>query len=421
MADREPTTDADVVVVGAGPAGSTTAAYLAELGRDVVVVDREAFPREKPCGDGLTPRAVREVAALGLVDEAQGRAAGWQRNRGLRVHGGGVALELPWPQLDDWPDWSVTCTRSDFDAALVREATKRGAELWEGVEVTGPVHRNGSARVAGVRWRDADGREGEIRAPVTIACDGVSSRFATTLGRRRDRRYPMAVAVRTYYRSPVAEDEWLSSFLDLTEDGDLLPGYAWVFPLDDGTANVGVGVLSTTDHFRGIGYRSLMNRWAAAMPPEWGLSPDTQEGSILSAALPMGFSRQPLHADGVLLVGDAGGMVNPTNGEGISYAMEAGKLAAEFADRAIAARSTRVLDGYTAELKRDWGGYFTLGRWYVELMGNPEVMRVCARYGMPCRPLMRFVLKFMAHLTDRRPSDAMDLVINTLSRLAPAA
>jgi menaquinone-9 beta-reductase len=135
----------------------------------------------------------------------------------------------------------------------------------------------------------------------------------------------------------------------------------------------------------------------------------------------MGFARSPLHHQGMLLLGDAGGMVNPMNGEGISYAMESALLAAEVTDRALDVRSTSLLDLYDAELRRQWGGYFTLGRWFVRIMGSPEVMRVCTQYGMPYRTLMVFVMKLMAHLTDEQPSDAMDLVINTLQRAAPAA
>ncbi|MDQ4130079.1 MAG: geranylgeranyl reductase family protein [Actinomycetota bacterium] len=416
---------ADVAIVGAGPGGSTAAAHLASAGRAVAVVEKEAFPREKVCGDGLTPRAVKQLHALGLPDEAEGRVEGWRRIRGLRIHGGGATHELPWPPLEDWPAHGLTCNRLDFDATLARHAAKAGAVLWERTEVVGPLWRedaagDGDGRVVGVRWRDAEGREGEIRAPVVIASDGASSRFATGLGLHRDADRPIGVAVRTYFRSPMHEDTWLSSFLDLKEGEDLLPGYGWVFPMADATINLGCGLLNTSQA-QGINYRRLMDRWAAAMPPEWQVSLETRTGSLRSGALPMGFSRTPHHRGGVLLVGDAGGMVNPFNGEGIAYAMEAAQLAAEVIDSALARRSTAVLDHYPAELRRRWGGYYTLGRLFVHLIGHPEVMRICTTYGMPRRRLMLFVLKLLANLTDRRPGDATDLVINSLSRLAPAS
>lgn len=427
-----PVSYADAVVVGAGPAGAATAAWLAEAGREVVAIDKAAFPREKVCGDGLTPRAVREIAALGLSREATGQADGWQVNRGLKIHGAETMVALPWPQLDDWPGHGLTCRRDLFDVTLVRAARRRGADIWEEVEVTGALTRDGpgrhepaaqvpDARVSGVTWRDATGREGQVRAPVVVAADGASSRLATGLGlARRDDR-PMGVAIRTYYKSSMSEDPWLSSFLDLEQDGDLLPGYGWLFPMPDGTVNLGCGLLNTSAHFGGVNYRGLLDRWAAAMPSAWHITEDTRTGSLRSAALPMGFARIPHHRQGLLLVGDAGGMINPFNGEGISYAMEAGRLAAEVIDRALARTSTAVLDGYADELRTRHGGYYTLGRWFVWLIGHPEVMRVGTTYGLPRRRMMEFLLKLMAQLTDRRPSDVADAVINGLQRAAPAA
>ncbi len=412
---------ADAVVVGAGPGGATAAAHLADAGREVVLIDKDTFPREKVCGDGLTPRVVRELEHLGLDAEAAGEPAGWARQRGLRIHGGSTVMELPWPALDDWPAHGLTCTREVYDHRLVQVAGERGATVWEGTTVDGPLWRDGEGgRVAGVRW-SRDGDEGEVRAPVVIAADGASGGLARQLGlHRRDDR-PMAVAIRTYYASPRADDDWISSFLDLRdEDGDLLSGYGWIFPLDDGTLNVGLGLLDTSASFGNVSYRRMLDAWAGGLAGDWGTTADARRGSVLSGPIPMGFNRTPLHRDGVLLVGDAAGMVNPFNGEGISYAMESARLAAEVTDEALARRSTAVLDRYDAELRRRWGGYYRLGGWFAELVGHPEVMRVCTTYGMPYRPLMELVLKLMAHLTDRRPADAKDALINSLQRLAPA-
>ncbi len=420
LADRE---RADVVVVGAGPGGATTAAYLAGRGREVVVLDKDTFPRDKVCGDGLTPRVVRELISLGLVDEAHGRVDGWATQRGLRIHGGRTVMELDWPELDDWPSWGATATRRVFDEALARHAARTGARVVHGVNVTGPLWQDASAsRVRGVTFRREDGSTGRVLAPVVIAADGASGAFARQLGLHRRSDRPMAVAARTYYASPRHDDDWISSFLDLRDGaGDLLSGYGWVFPLDDGTINVGLGLLSTSREFGAVSYRRLLESWAEGLADEWQTTPDNRVAAVASGPIPMGFNRTPLHQRGVLLVGDAGGMVNPFNGEGISYAMEAGVLAAEVADEAIARRSTAGLDRYDTELRRRWGGYYTLGKVFAGLVGDPRVMHVCTEYGMPYRPLMEFVFKLMAHLTDARPQDAKDVMINTLQRLAPAA
>ncbi len=419
----DPVAAADVVVVGAGPGGAAAAAHLAARGRDVVVLEKERFPRDKVCGDGLTPRVIRELLDLGLTDEAHGRAEGFAVQKGLRIHGGRTVMELPWPQLDDWPGWGGTATRRVLDETIARAAERAGARLHEGYGVTGPLWRDPSrSRVTGVAWRSPDGRTGEVHAPVVIAADGAGGPMAKHLGVRRREERPMAVAARGYYRSPKARDEWISSFLDLRDaEGRLLSGYGWVFPLDDGTMNVGLGLLSTSREFRGSNYRELLRAWASGMAPTWETTPANLVEPIRTGPIPMGFNRTPLHQRGVLLVGDAGGMVNPFNGEGISYAMEAAQLAAEVIDGALTTRRTSDLDRYDRELRERIGGYYTLGRIFAELVGDPRIMHLCTTYGMPHRPLMLLVLKMMAHLTDRRPSDTKDVVLNTLQRLAPAA
>lgn len=425
MADRAPTTTCDVVVVGAGPGGATAAAYLAMLGHDVLVLEKETFPRDKVCGDGLTPRVVQELLDLGLTDEAHGRVEGWATQRGLRIHGGHTVMELPWPQLEDWPDWGATCTRSLFDQTLIDHAVAAGARLWEGTTATEVLWRDDDEqRVAGVSWLDREtGATGQVRAAVTIAADGASGKLARQIGLHRRKDRPMAVAARGYWASPRADDDWISSYLNLTgADGQLLSGYGWIFPLDDGTLNIGLGLLDTSPGFGGTNYRSMLEQWAGGLADDWQIDPAANIDRLMTSPIPMGFNRTPLHHKGLLLVGDSGGFVNPFNGEGISYAMEAGKLAADVIDHAMRARSTAVLDNYDRILRQErWGGYYTLGKVFTHVVGSPQIMRICTEYGMPIRPLMELVLKLMAHLTDERPSDAKDLVINTLTRLAPAA
>ncbi len=421
--ELDPVEYADVVVVGGGPGGAAAAAHLAARGREVIVLEKDTFPRDKVCGDGLTPRVIRELLDLGLVDEAHGRAPGFAVQKGLRIHGGRTVMELPWPELDDWPSWGGTATRMVLDETIARRAEAFGARLAEGHGAVKPLWRDGAeTRVTGVSWRAADGREGEVRAPVVVAADGAGGPMGKHLGVKRRPERPMAVAARGYYRSPKADDEWISSFLDLTDaDGNLLSGYGWVFPLDGGIMNVGLGLLSTSREFQGVNYRKLLESWASGMADEWQTTPDNQVGKLRTGPIPMGFNRTPMHQRGVVLVGDSGGMVNPFNGEGISYAMEAAQLAAEVIDGALTTKRTSDLDAYDAELRRRIGGYYTLGKVFADLVGNPTVMHVCTTYGMPYRPLMELVMKLMAHLTDARPADTKDAVVNTLQRLAPAA
>jgi geranylgeranyl reductase family protein len=431
---QESPQEADVIVVGAGPAGSATACYLARAGIDVLVLEKATFPREKVCGDGLTPRGVKALVSMGVPI---GEQDGWVRNKGLRIIGGGVRLELPWPELSSYPGYGLVRSRLDFDETLARTAQKAGARLLEGVTVTGPV-LDDSGRMVGVTARPTDSRgdpggrppglaepERQYRARVVVAADGNSSRLslAMGLGKRDDR--PLGVAVRTYYTSPRHEDDYLESWLDLWDGDRLLPGYGWIFGMGDGTSNVGLGMLNTSASFKNVDYRDLLRRWLAGMPAEWGYTEENRTEPIRGAALPMGFNRTPHYTRGLLLTGDAGGMVNPFNGEGIAYAMESGELAAQVIAQALAqpdrAGAEQVLHSYPQVLKNSYGGYYTLGRKFVRAIGDPRVMQFATKRGMPHPALMRFIMKLLANLTEVRGGDAADRVINALSKMTPAA
>ncbi|MEL4359461.1 MULTISPECIES: geranylgeranyl reductase family protein [unclassified Luteococcus] len=425
---------ADVIVVGAGPGGSGTAAHLARRGLDVVLLEKATFPRDKICGDGLTPRAVRALVKLGMdISEANG----FHRNKGLKIYGGdltaanGKDLFMPWPDLSDFPNFGLTCARMDLDEKLARHAASLGAELVEGATVNAPILDERNDRIIGVTTKD--GRR--WLAPVVVAADGVSSRLGVAMGVHKLDRRPMGVAVRAYYKSPRGADDFMESWLELWDGepgkSNVLPGYGWIFPMGTDAqgntiVNVGLGMLDSSDAFGKTDYKDLMRTWLAATPPEWELTEQNRLGPIRGAALPMGFNRKPAYARGLLLVGDAGGMVNPFNGEGIDYALEASELAADAIAAAHAqgmgtAAAERALAGYSSRLEGSFGGYFRLGHVFAWLIGKPAVMHVCIKYGLPRKRLMRLVHKLLANLTDARGGDLDDHIINTLTRLAPKA
>jgi geranylgeranyl reductase family protein len=418
--------EADVIVVGAGPGGSAAAYHLARHGLRVLLLEKTEFPREKVCGDGLTPRAVRQLVRMGIDTSEK---AGWLQNKGLRVIGGGVRLELDWPELASFPNYGLVRTRLDFDDMLADRAVEAGALLRTNVNVTGPI-LNEDGHAIGVEAKVGPDKEPvTYRAPLVIAADGVSGKFPLAMGlAKRDDR-PLGVAVRRYYRSAVkADDNYLESWLELRSAQDpsrLLPGYGWIFGLGDGRVNVGLGILNSSSAFGKTNYRNMLTDWLGSTPEDWGMRDEANaEGPTLGAALPMGFNRVPHYTRGVMLVGDSGGMVNPMNGEGIAYAMESGELAAEVAVQALARPAgperERALRAYPAELSVRFGGYYRLGGVFVKLIGNPQVMRLATKHGMPHPTLMKFVLKLLANLTDPRGGDAMDRIINGLTKVAPA-
>lgn len=419
-----PVTEADAIVVGAGPAGSSTAVHLARRGLDVILLEKSTFPRDKVCGDGLTPRATRQLIRLG-IDTSEDN--GWLHNKGLRIYGGRVRpFEMPWPELTDFPNYGLVRPRADFDNLLAKHAVAAGAQMYENTNVVEPIIDRRSERIVGVRAKD--GRE--FRAPIVVGADGNSARLAIAMGlNKRDDR-PMGVAVRTYYTSPRHDDDYLESWLELWDgkpgESNLLPGYGWVFGMGDGTCNVGLGMLNTSSAFGKTDYKALLKAWLDNTPEEWGFRDSNMTMPVKGAALPMAFNRQPVYTRGLVLVGDSGGMVNPFNGEGIAYAMESAELAADAIAEAHyrgagTTAAEKALSGYPVQLKAAFGGYYRLGTIFVKLIGNPKIMHLCTTYGLPRKTLMRFVHKLLANLTDARDGDIMDKIINSLTRIAPSA
>ncbi|MEU6156717.1 geranylgeranyl reductase family protein [Streptomyces sp. NPDC047130] len=424
----EPPSDtADAIVVGAGPSGATAAYHLARAGLDVLLLEKTAFPREKVCGDGLTPRAVKQLVAMGIDISPE---AGWLRNRGLRVISGGMRMELDWPQLATFPDHGLVRRRDDFDERLARQAQKAGARLTEHCTVTGPVRDDRTGRITGVHATlGGDRRPMTYRAPLVVAADGNSSRLSLGMGLHRRQDRPMGVAVRTYFTSPRHDDDYLESWLELPDrpgpEGRLLPGYAWVFGMGDGTCNVGLGVLDASLPYRDPDWRGILRTWCAGLPEDWGFIPENMTGPVRGAALPMGFNRQPHYADGLLLAGDAAGAVNPFNGEGIAYAMESGRTAAEVIAQARARRTAEgreaALRHYPRVMKDVYGGYYTLGRAFVKLIGRPRLMRLATERGLSHPQLMKIAFRLVNNLTDPTGGDAVDRVLNGLTKLVPRA
>jgi menaquinone-9 beta-reductase len=412
----------DVLVVGSGPGGAAAAYNLARHGVNVGLVDKSSFPREKVCGDGLTPRAVKALMEMG-IDTTE---PGFVRVDGLRVYGRRAKLDLPWPTLSDWPGYGLVRTRRDFDELLVRQAVKAGATLWERAEATAPVMDVGWVAGAMVR-RVEEQRDDplpepeEVRARFVIAADGASSRFAGQAGVRRDTSRPLGIAARRYYRMARPQIPMLEAWLDLWEGDAILPGYGWIFPLHEDVVNVGAGLLNTFKGFKDISAKRIFEVFVRMLPEEWGITQDTAVGPVKSGPLPMGFNRRPLSQPGMLVIGDAGGLVNPFNGEGISYAMETGKLAAELVYEALATGKPGLAHVYPTLVHDRYGKYYFMGNTFVKLIGDPRIMRFATDHGLHRAWIMRFAMRVLANLSDGSKGDFQDRLFYAMERLAPVA
>jgi geranylgeranyl reductase family protein len=416
------TTTFDVVVVGAGPSGSACAYWLARAGWSVALVEKKVFPREKTCGDGLTPRSVHQLAAMGLEEAV---AAHGHRYQGLRAFGFGASLEMAWPEHPVFPHYGYTITRFDLDGLVAQEAARRGAVLLTGVEAvslldpvpspTGSLHG-----AAGVVVTDkATGARGEVRGRYVVVADGQNSRLGRELGTARNRAWPMGMALRGYYRSERHDEPWIDSHLDIRDpNGQVVPGYGWIFPLGDGRVNVGVGMLSTDGAWKGVNTTKLQEYFVAQVGEAWGLDESTREGAPTGGRLPMGLAIGPRVGPNTLVVGDAAATVNPFNGEGISYGYETGRLAAATLGEALASRDAAALALYEERLEAAYGEYYKVARAFVRLISEPRVLTACVAVGLRVPPLMRELLKIMANLMSNQRNGPGEAGYRALARLA---
>lgn len=411
----------DVLVIGAGPSGSSCAYWLAQAGHDVVVVERKAFPREKTCGDGLTPRSVRQLEDMGLGHEL----TACHQYHGLRSHGFGKTIELPWPAVPGLPTHGYVVTRKDLDAMVAANAAKAGASVWEHTEAVEPIMEGGSLVGARVAGKGDDGHSGEVKAKYVVVADGANSRFGWAIGNQRNRAYPQGMALRGYWASPRHDEPWIDSWLDLRDErGNYMPGYGWIFPLGDGRINVGVGLLTTSSIWKGANTTQMLDAFCKLAPSSWGITPDTCLGPATGGRLPMGLSVGPRSGPTHLVVGDASGMINPFNGEGIAYGYETGRLAAVVLDEALTSGGPAALCLYEQRLEAQYGLYYRIGRAFVRAISRPQVMKACVSTGMHSRSLMEWLLRIMSNLLrpeELGPAEAAYQAIAAIARIKPAS
>ncbi|ODR09560.1 FAD-linked oxidoreductase [Mycolicibacillus koreensis] len=379
-----------MVVVGAGPAGSAAAAWAARAGRDVLLIDSASFPRDKACGDGLTPRAVAELNRLGLSEWLAGRV----QHRGLRLSGFGSAVEVAWPG-PSFPSTGSAVPRTELDDRIRRTAEESGARMLLGVKAVG-VHHDATGRVCSVQLADG----ATVRCQSLIVADGARSPLGRVLGRQWHQQTVYGVAARGYLASPRHDEPWLTSHLELrSPDGALLPGYGWIFPLGNGEVNIGVGALSTTKRQADLALRPLMRYYADLRREEWGFESDPR--AMLSALLPMGGAVSGVAGANWMLIGDAAACVNPLNGEGIDSGLESGRLAAELLDQ------PDLTHAWPAVLQERYGRSFSIARRLALLLTFKRFLPATGPLAMRSSALMTVAVRVMANLVT---DDDADLV-----------
>ncbi|MCX4097798.1 geranylgeranyl reductase family protein [Nocardia sp. alder85J] len=380
----------DVLVVGAGPAGSAAAAWAARAGRDVLLLDAAVFPRDKTCGDGLTPRAVAELEQLGLGDWVRTHTV----NRGLRMCGFGAEALLDWPD-GSFPRYGSAVARTELDDKLRETAVLSGARMVDGARVT-DIARD-SDRVTAVTVQ-VDGVARPVDCRFLIVADGVRSPVGKLLGRTWHRQFAYGVAARAYIDSGRSDDEWITSHLELRDaDGSLVPGYGWVFPLGNGRVNIGVGSLATAARPSHIALKPLLQHYVSQRRSEWQFSGEARE--VASALLPMGGAVSTVAGRNWALIGDAAGCVNPLNGEGIDYGLEGGHMLSQLLDEPDL---TRV---WPQALRARYGRTFSVARRLAALATHPRTVPVGGPPVMRSKLLQRIAVRVMGNLVTDEDTD----------------
>lgn len=354
----------DVIVAGGGPSGSAAAWQAVQTGARVLVVDKAGFPRDKPCGDGLTARAVSYLQKMGLADEV----STFHRINRVTVFSPS-RWELSFPKRPGMPDHGHTVSRTVLDTMLLEHAAKAGAVVRQGAEVSEPIIDD-RGRVTGVVLKGGE----KVHADAVIAADGAYSPIKRALQIDSDYNGYSAIAIRAEMDANRPDSDSFDIYLKFEFQGDQLPGYGWVFPMGDGRLNIGLGYINSYKNWQAINATGFLGEFLATLPREWQL-PAIDElkknKSVRAWRLPMGFTAWPPWRPGVLFAGDSLGAGKPASGAGISKALESGLAAGECAIAALENGGPDDFTNYEQRMKAAWGKEYRRGRVLNKLAGYP--------------------------------------------------
>lgn len=323
----------DVIIVGGGPGGSTAAAFLAKKGRKVLLLEKEKYPRDKTCGDAISGKSIGILAELGLTGAVEKAEHG--EVTGLSFSSpNGKMVSIPFRSGGKGIAKGYVCRRQVYDNLLWQNA-KKLVDSYEGATVGAVVRENG--KIAGVKAKMDDGSEMEFRGRMVIGADGVSSLLAREIRGADVDPAHTCLAYRAYYSGVSG----MNDTIEIHFVKSVMPGYFWIFPLENGLANVGVGMVMSDVKKHGVNLqKAMLDAIGGNSLFKERFANSKMVSPIKAWSLPFGSKKRKLSADNVLLVGDAAGLVDPFSGEGIGNAMLSGRMAAAVADEALAAGDT---------------------------------------------------------------------------------
>lgn len=365
----------DVIVVGAGPGGCSTAYNLSRYKYDVLLVDKASFPRDKICGDSILPRSLQVLNRMGLLEKIEQN--NFRKNTGVIMSSPNYnMIRGDIPKVDEMHDYLYVIPRRIFDNILLDHVKDTGARTLEGFCVDGLIFEEG--RVAGIK-----GPEGlEVRSKVVVGADGVHSKVAQSAGLFRKDSNHEAVCVRAYFDGV----EGLEDYIEIHCDPMVLPGYGWIFPMGGTRANVGLGFLLTHVKKKDKNIRQIFYSFLSENPNvRKKLKNARMIGELKGWPERFGSMAKNCYSDGVLLVGDAACFIDPGSGEGIYYALRSGELAAEVIHKAFSKGdfSKETLREYESKWRQDFSQDFKYGRINTKIIaGHPFVPNYQAKKGV---------------------------------------
>ncbi|OUV78731.1 MAG: hypothetical protein CBC90_01340 [Acidimicrobiaceae bacterium TMED130] len=393
-------TDFDIIIIGGGPAGAATAIQAARGGASVAIFEKSSLGRDKVCGDGLTPRAI------GALQDLEIDIKGVHKITGLRMIAGKTRRELEWPSGGTFPSYGAVWTRKELDSHLLETASQSGAKIFYNSEAL-PMFDGD--QVIGVtcgsdRWT----------SKLVVAASGAPGKVARMLGTERKTDEPYGIAIRTYVESPRHADEYLEASLAMRDsNGTPIPGYGWMFPTGKGTVNLGVGALSTMKGFRKLNLNTLCDIYRDSIADEWEVGPYLEKPRAWR--LPM--TSQKRHGNGWVAVGDAAGLINPMNGEGIDYSLESGMLISDlFLENPQTASSQ-----YDQIIGERFDGFLRTGRRFSYLIGHPLILRSGLRVAVSNQFMANMTLQVMGNLVDNTTPGAAGRVLRVADKTLAVA
>lgn len=407
------------LIIGGGPAGTAAAITLAERGVPARLIDRRgvAAPIDKACGGLLTPRAVRLLGSLGLEVAPLGRPIDF-----VELVARGRRQRINWPtSTDPGGTTGIVVSRGRLDSALLDRASELGVEVELGREAIEPIVERGLVR--GVRT--SNGEQDSIEpAELLLVADGANSTFGRELGTSRRQDWPFVSALRVVLPYTATDRLSVEFHLDLERGpGDGLPGFGWVFPVDDHTVNIGVQVASSARDATAVNLHLLLERLLERVAGSWGITVDPAEAAERAegARTPVGDSIVPVAGPNFLVAGDAAGHANPLTGAGIEAAL---RLGIEAGEVLTAAKRTApdALQAYVPRVRAIHADHHKTGRQIVRLTGRPLGARLLAAvattsWGAPT--VMRFA--FAEFRSSGGAAETLHSAAKLLGRVAPEA